>query len=337
MDEYPYTSLSKGCIDRSGRGVQKGLPPLGKGGLPSLPNLLCEGRSHERTDDRCIRERLVRCPSPKDNLGTLARGMEESVHELEGTKSSTSIPNVLSGRFGRLSSNSTVRQHNSPFLSEEGGFPSFIGTGGFNRRDLLCLRGVRHLDPSHSSEGQNQCSSRPRVQEWPNINRMVPGRQFVPMVLSKVGSSSSGPLRHEVQQQDPDIHIAMSRSRVSRLGFSGEMQQLEPVEIYIPISSLSNSRDSGWLTRLLQRGRIFDSPFLADSSLVHSLVEEMSHQVPITKEHVSVPEIFRSGVLPQQPFSFKSSRLEVVKEAVMAECLTEISAQVLCRCQTFKC
>ena len=58
----------------------------------------------------------------------------------------------------------------------------------------------------------------------------------------------------------------------------------------------------------------------------------MSNKAPITKEHVLVPEVFRSGVLPQRPFSFKSSHLEVIKESVMAERLTEFSAQVLCRC-----
>ena len=65
------------------------------------------------------------------------------------------------------------------------------------------------------------------------------------------------------------------------------------------------------------------APFLANSELVPSFVEEMSNQVPITKKHVFVPEVFRSGVFPQQPFSFKSSRLEVIKEAVMAEGLTD--------------
>ena len=115
----------------------------------------------------------------------------------------------------------------------------------------------------------------------------------------------------------------MSGPRSSGLGFTREINQLEPVEVYIPISSLADSRQGGWLAELLQRGRIFDSPFLANSELVPSFVEEMSNQVPITKKHVFVPEVFRSGIFPQQPFSFKSSRLEVIKEAVRAEGLTE--------------
>ena len=58
----------------------------------------------------------------------------------------------------------------------------------------------------------------------------------------------------------------------------------------------------------------------------------MSHQIPVTRGHVLIPEIFQSGSLPQQPFTFKPSRLEVVKEAVMAEGLTEYSARILSRC-----
>ena len=132
---------------------------------------------------------------------------------------------------------------------------------------------------------------------------MVPGRQLFPLVLSGVRGASGGSFRHEVQQEDPDIHLSMPGPRSSRLGFSREIDQLEPVEVYIPFSSLGNSRQSGWLAELLQRGRIFDSPFLANSELVPSFVNEMSNQVPITKKHVFVPEVFRSGVLPQQPFS----------------------------------
>ena len=104
------------------------------------------------------------------------------------------------------------------------------------------------------------------------------------------------------------------------------------MEVNIPLSSLTGVRDSGWLAELLRRGRLFDSPFLANSALVPSFIEEMSHQIPVTRGHVLIPEIFRSGSLPQQPFTFKPSRLEVVKEAVMAEGLTEYSAHILSRC-----
>merc|ERR1712215_87438 len=65
---------------------------------------------------------------------------------------------------------------------------------------------------------------------------------------------------------------------------------------------------------------------------VPSFAREMSKKIPITQERILVPEIFRQGVFPQGQFSFKSSRLEVIKEAVKAEGLTEFSARVLGRC-----
>ena len=115
---------------------------------------------------------------------------------------------------------------------------------------------------------------------------MVPGRQFFPLVLSAVRGASGGSFCHEVQQEDPDIHLSMPGPKSSGLGFAREIDQLEPVEVYIPISSLAGSRQSDWLAERLQRGRIFDSPFLANSELVPSFVDEMSNQVPITKKHV---------------------------------------------------
>merc|ERR1712215_20416 len=65
---------------------------------------------------------------------------------------------------------------------------------------------------------------------------------------------------------------------------------------------------------------------------VPSFAREMSKKIPITQERIFVPEIFRQGGFPQGQFSFKSSRLEVIKEAVMAEGLTKYSAEVLGRC-----
>ena len=176
MDECQYSSLPKGCLDRSGRGVQKGISPLGKGGLPPFPNLLCERRSHKRTNDRCVRGGLVGCSPPKHNLGRLAGRMKKPIHELERTESSTSIPKALSGRVGRIQGEGVVGQHDGPLLPEEGGIPSFDGIGGFDRRDLPFPRGVRYLDPSHTSEGKDQCISGSRFQAGPYSNRMVPGR-----------------------------------------------------------------------------------------------------------------------------------------------------------------
>merc|ERR1712236_145978 len=119
------------------------------------------------------------------------------------------------------------------------------------------------------------------------------------------------------------------------LGCSGEGNRLEQVEIYIPLSSIGNLAQGGWLAEILQRGRIFNCPFLADSGLVPSFEREMSKEKTPSQKRIFIPEVFRQGSLPKGQFSFKPLRVEVITEAVMAEGLTAYSAKVLGKCHRF--
>ena len=332
MDECSYFSFSKRCPVIGRRGIQGSLPSMGKRGVPSVANLFCQSQSQQRVNDGCFRRGLVRGPSPKHSLGGLASGMEEPINELERVKGNSYFPYALSRGVGRLQSDGSIRQHDSLVLSEERGFPSLISSRKLNGGNLSFSGRSGYLSPSHSPEREDQCIGRPGFQEGSHRNRMVSRQQVLPVVLSKAGGSASRFVCHEAEQETPYFCLPLPRPRSIRLGRSGEVEQLEPVEVNIPFSSLPGIRGSGWLAELLQRGRLFDSPFLANSALVPSFIEEMSHQIPVTRRHVFIPEIFRSGSLPQQPFTFKSSRLEVVKEAVMAEGLTEYSAYILSRC-----
>ena len=58
----------------------------------------------------------------------------------------------------------------------------------------------------------------------------------------------------------------------------------------------------------------------------------MSKKRLVTKKRFFIPEIFKQGIPPQGEVLLKPSRLEVIKEAVMAEGLTEYSAKILSRC-----
>ena len=205
-------------------------------------------------------------------------------------------------------------------MPKETGFSSVASS---DKGNLFPLGGIEYLDSPNSSEREDQCPSGSGFQKGSYSNGVVSGRQLLPVVLRAVGSSSGGSLRHEIQQEAPKVRLPLPGSGGRGLGLLRKANRVEPVEVYIPLSSLCSPRQGGWLAEILQRGRIFDSPFLANSELVPSFIKEMSSEVPITQERVLVPEVFKSGVRPQRPFSFKSSRLEVIKEAVMAEGLTD--------------
>ena len=108
--------------------------------------------------------------------------------------------------------------------------------------------------------------------------------------------------------------------------------ELEQLEVLVPLSSIFNPEKGGWLARILQRGRIDDCPFMANSELLPSFEEEMSKERPSVQRRLFIPEVFRQGSLPQGEFSFDPVRLTVITESVMAEGLTEYSAKVLGRC-----
>ena len=108
--------------------------------------------------------------------------------------------------------------------------------------------------------------------------------------------------------------------------------ELEQLEVYVPLSSICNQEQGGWLAKILQKGRIDDCPFMANSELLPSFEREMSRERPTAQKRLFIPEVFRQGSLPQGEFSFNPVRLAVITEAVVAEGLTEYSAKVLGRC-----
>ena len=262
----------------------------------------------------------------------MAGVVESPFNELEGIEGNSSVPISIQGRVGRSESKGPFRQHDGYSVPKETRLLVLPSLTGSDSGYLCSSGGSEHLDPPDTLEGKSQCPGRSRVQEGSYRDRVDPGRQVVPMVLRPSGDSSGGFICNQIQSEASEVRVPVPGSGGGGLGRPRENNRLEPVEIFIPLSSICNPGQDGWLAKILQRGRIFDCPFLANSELVPSFEREMSKKDPITKKRVFVPEVFKQGILPQGQFSFKSSRLEVIKEAVMAEGLTEYSAKVLGRC-----
>merc|ERR1712215_250422 len=126
--------------------------------------------------------------------------------------------------------------------------------------------------------------------------------QVVPMVLRPSGSSSGGFDCNQVQPAASKVCVPMSGSGSGGLGFPGEGDRLEQVEIYIPLSTIGNLAQGGWLAKILQSERIFDCPFLADLGLVPSFELEMSKEKTPSQNRMLIPEIFRQGTPPKGQF-----------------------------------
>ena len=197
------------------------------------------------------------CSGIKDN----GRGVKVGV--LKGSK----VNKGMSSRF-RLPCDGSVRQHDSPVLPENGRLPSLCSARKFDRGDLPFSGRSGYLSAAHSPEGEDKCTGRPGFQEGSHLYGVGPRQHIFPVVLSGAGGSTRGFVRHEAEQKTPFVCFLLSRPRSIRLGCSGEMDQLEPMEVSIPLSSLSGVRGSDWLAEILQRGRIFDCSFLTNSALV---------------------------------------------------------------------
>ena len=332
LDEFQYFSPSERCLDPGRRVFQGSLSSLVQREFSSNSYFLCESGSIEGGDDRCIRGGLVRSHTSQNLEGRMARGMEESFHELEGIEGNSSIPSLIQRRVGGSESESPIRQHDSSCLPKETRLFAGPRTASFDRGDLHAARGSKYFYNPNALEGKAQCSGRSGVQEGSYFNRVVSGRSLVPVVLQPSRDPSGGLVCNQVQSETSEICVPVPRFRGRGLGCFRESNRLEPLEVYLPLSALDDHGQGSWLDRILQRGRIFDSPFLADSTLVPAFETEMSKKHPITKRRTFVPEVFRQGILPQGKILFKPSRLEVIKEAVMAEGLTEYSAKILGRC-----
>ena len=82
-----------------------------------------------------------------------------------------------------------------------------------------------------------------------------------------------------------------------------ENNELEQLEVFVPLSSIFNPEQGGWLARILQKGRIDDCPFMANSELLPSFEQEMAMERPSVQRRLFIPEVFRQGSLPQGEFS----------------------------------
>ena len=316
----------------SGRILQRGISSLAKRKFPTNPHILRGGRALGRNHDGRLGGRLVGSLSPQDCVGKLARTLESSLNELERAKGNPLISSSFQGRLGGPEGNGLVRQRDCNVLPEETRILVFPRSNGSNSGYLCSPRGSEHFSSSNTFEGKNQCLGRPGVQEGSHPDRVVPRQQNLPLVLQASGNPSSGFVCHPVQPEASQICLPMPGSGSGGLGFIGKGDKLEPVEIYIPLSAVCSPPPGGWLARILRRGRIHDSPFMDSSELVPSFEQEMSREIPSTQNRLFIPEILKRGSLPQGGVLFKSSRVEVIMEAVIAEGLTEYSAKVLGNC-----
>ena len=332
LDEYKHLSHAEGPLGAGGRVLQTSLSSLVKGGVPSSSNFLCGERKLKGNYDRCLRGGLVRSSPSYNPVGGLAGALETSFNELEGVKGNPSILNSFQGGSRRPESDGLNRQYDSPLLPKETRFLVLPSPAGPNSGYLLTSGGSKHTNSSYPLERENKCSGGSGVQEGSHKDRMVSGRQDVPMVLQPSGSPSGRLVCNPVQPETAKVCVPMPGPNGRGLGCPGEGDRLEQVEIYIPLSTIGNLAQGGWLAEIFQRGRIFNCPFLADTGLVPSFMREMSSEEIPTQNRIFIPEIFRQNSLPKRHFSFKPLRVEVIIEAVIAEGLTEFSAKVLAGC-----
>ena len=332
VDECLHVDISQG-LSGSYKPCPQGRPAaLGRSSVPSLSYSYKEKGGVLDPHDRCVRSSVVGYPSTAKGERKMARGVEEEFHELEGIDGNSFIPHDFPGQAKRPLRKNSLRQHNGSCLSTERGLLGFRGSVGPFSTDSDVCRFAQHLSSSSSHKREVKCPSRRSVEGFPHQHRMETGRSVLPEVLQSLGHSPDRFVRYAGKHEAPTVRVTMSRPQSGNMGCSEHKRELESVEISLPVSSVSLHGGNYWETEILQRGRIFDSPFLANQALVPSFVEAMSRQDSPPRRDVSIPGVFRNNCLPQNSFTFQASRLEVIKEAVLAEGLTAYSAYVLSRC-----
>ena len=262
----------------------------------------------------------------------MARGVEGDVHELEGINGNKFIPLDFSGQTKGSLRENPFRQYDSSSLSEERGHLSVrSAVGPVSSAPEFC--GLeKHLARTSAHKGQVERLSRRSVERFPNKHGMETRRSHFPEMLQSPGNPPNRSFCYTGKLEAPSVRFSLSRPRSGNMGCAEYRKELESVEVSLPISSFSLHGGSYWQTKILRRGRIFDSPFLANQTLVPAFVESMSSQDSSPRRNVFIPGVFRENCLPQNSFSFQASRLEVIKEAVLAEGLTAFSANVLAKC-----
>ena len=332
VDECPHVDITQGLFDSYKRCPQGRPAALGRPRVPSLSHSYKEKGGFLDPHDRCVRSSVVGYPSSSKGEREMARGVEAQLHELEGVNGNKFIPIDFPRQAKRPLCKNSLRQHNGSSLPTERRLLGIRGSVGPFSTDPNVCRFAQHLSSTCAHKGKAECPSRRSLEGFSNQHRMETGRSVVPEVLQSPGNSPDRFIRYAGKHEAPTVRFTMSRPQGSNMGCSEHKKELESVEISLPVSSVSLLGGSYWETEILQRGRVFDSPFLANEALVPSFIEAMSRQDSSPRRNVSIPGVFRNNCLPQNSFIFQASRMEVIKEAVLAEGLTAYSAYVLSRC-----
>ena len=330
VDEPQHFSVSERWLGANRFLPERSPDPLGGSRLPSVPDSDETSSILQSFDDRCLRLRLGRSSSSRDPSWALASGMEEQVDKLEGAEGNSSLSDGFSVKAGGALRENPVGQQISIGLYQERGLSSLQSPMGALEGSLALCPVERYNSLSGAPEGLSECSGRQSLQEHPDKYRMEAGRSHFREALQEVGPSANRSVCYSREQPTPSVCFSLPGSHghcLRRLQLG-----LGPLELNLPLSSFSgfgrgNSEAGG-----LQGRGFFDSPFLANGSLVRLLRQEVSGQDPPPRRGLLVPGMFRDNVLPQAPFNFQPSRLDSVEQAIRKEGLNNFSVKVLLRC-----
>ena len=330
LDEPQHFSVWEGCLSANRHHPERSADPLGRSRFPSLPNPDEASSILKSFDDRCLRLRLGGNSPSRDPSWGLASGVVQQIDKLERVEGCSSISDGFSVEAGGALRENPVGQQISLGLYQERRLSSLQSSMGALEGSLTLCPVERYNSLSGLPKGLSECSGRQSLQEHSDKHRMEAGRYLFRESMQEAGSSSDRSVCYPREQPSSSVCFSLPRSqgyRMRRLQLG-----LGPLELNLPLSSFSgfgrgNSEAGGF------QGRgFFDSPFLANGSLVRLLRQEVSCQDPPPRRGLLVPGMFRDNILPQAPFNFQPSRLDSLEQAIRKEGLNNFSVRVLLRC-----
>ena len=311
MDELSYISRTERQASPSGRGLQGNGVHLDRPGVPENSGSYESSKAFIPAYDGCVSFGLVRNPHSSSDSRNLAPRVQGKVNQLAGAEGHFSFYSGISSNLGRTMCSDNVRQHYSHRLHSSPGV-SFVQrpNDAVNRASGI-LPFSQDLAHSQTSCRKIECSCRSRLSTSSSSIGVEPRSQVIQMADEPGRKLPGRSVRNQVEQKDPEVCVAMSRSRGS--GDQCPVYQLEQVGEDLSVSSGIIASSSGPSAERLQGTRSPSSPILSPGRLVSCPTGPLSRAGPSSERLCSVAGHIQGEGLASNTSSFQASRLDTLK------------------------
>ena len=195
------------------------------------------------------------------------------------------------------------------------------------QRSVTVCRGPGDHSGTSSSGGALERAGRSSVKEQANFHRVEARLPVIREMLFPPRFPSDRLVRDDREHKTTSICVSLPRSESRSLGCSES--RLEPLEFYLPFSSVPTVTRNFGALKEFQRERLPDRSILANSELVYRSGGEMCNQISSSRRAFPFSGERRQNLLSQAALHFPASRVDFIKEAVRKKGLSEGAANIL--------